>query len=286
MQYGFVFPQYEIEDDPSAIRDLVQTAEGLGYDYLLAYEHVLGANPDRPGGWRGPYTYQHTFHEPMVLFGYLAGLTQTIEFATGILILPQRQTVLAAKQAAEVDVLSGGRLRLGIGIGWNKVEYDGLGYDFHRRGRRVEEQVDLMRQLWTAPLVTFDGEFDSVDDAGIKPLPVQRPIPIWFGGGADPVLRRMARMGDGWMPNSMPMDQAQELTDTLRGYLAECGRTDFGIDVRLNAAQTPQSEWLDYIAGWQPLGATHVYINTMAMGYNKADQHIAELRRFKDTIGF
>ena len=178
MKLGVVFPQTEIGADPVAVRDYVQAAESLGYDHMIAYDHVLGANAASRPGWEG--TYQHTdmFHEPFVLFGYLAGITRSIEFVTGIVILPQRQTVLVAKQAAEVDVLSGGRLRLGIGIGWNAIEYEALGEDFHNRGRRSEEQIELMRALWTQELVTYEGRWHKVTDAGLNPLPARRPIPV------------------------------------------------------------------------------------------------------------
>jgi probable F420-dependent oxidoreductase len=288
MRYGAVFPQIEMPADPVAIRDYAQAVEGMGFDYLLAYDHVLGANPERPGGWRGPYTHANPFHEVFVLFAYLAGLTQRIEFATGILILPQRQTALVAKQAAQVDVLSGGRLRLGVGIGWNKVEYDALGEDFRTRGRRSEEQVRLLRELWTKPLVTFKGEFDSVDDAGLNPMPVQQPIPIWFGGGADTVLRRMAKLGDGWMPNTMLLDRARTLVDALRGYLAENGRDPaaFGIDVRINISRQPESEWGEFVAAWRDMGATHIGLSTMGMGFTGVVEHLDALRRFKDGMGF
>ena len=195
MKMGVVFPQTEFPPDPIAIRDYAQTVEGLGFTHLLVYEHVLGANPERPGGWQGPYTHQHPFYEPFVLFSYLAALTQRLEFVTGILILPQRQTALVAKQAATLDVLCGGRLRLGIGIGWNAVEYTALGENFRNRGRRIEEQVALLRQLWTQPLVNFEGKWHQVPDAGLNPLPVQQPIPLWFGGQAEEVLRRTARLG-------------------------------------------------------------------------------------------
>ena len=201
MKLGVVFPQYEISANPADLRDYVQTVEGLGYDYLMIYDHVLGANPDRPGGWSGPYTYLTQFHEPMVLLGWMAALTQRLEFVTGVLILPQRQTALVAKQAAQISLLAGGRIRLGVGVGWNDVEYEGLGEDFHTRGKRVEEQVRLLHDLWTQPLVNFKGEFDTINDAGINPLPPQ-PIPIWFGGDADVVLRRSARLGDGWIPDA------------------------------------------------------------------------------------
>ena len=286
MKYGFIFPQYELPPDPIAIRDYVQAAESLGYDYLMTYEHVLGANPDRPGGWHGPYTYQHAFHEPFVLFGYLAGLTQTLEFATGILILPQRQTVLVAKQAAQVDVLSGGRLRLGVGVGWNKVEYDGLNEDYGKRGKRIEEQIALMRRLWTEPLVTFQGEFDRVDDAGISPLPLQQPIPVWFGGGADVVLKRMARLGDGWIPNTMPLDTAKSMVQKVRDYLQQVGRDPqtFGIDVRLNISSQERSTWEHYVETWRDLGMTHLCVNPLHAGLDTVDKQINLLRTFKDAL--
>src|SRR5882672_3039514 len=194
MKYGVVFPQTEFGNDVQAIKDYAQAAEGLGYDYLLVYDHVLGAHPGREPKLTGPYTHEHPFHEPMVLFGFLAGVTKRLQLTTGILILPQRQTVLVAKQAAEVDRLSGGRLRLGVGLGWNYVEYEALGEDFHTRGRRIAEQVEVMRRLWTEPLVTFEGKWHRIDRAGIRPLPVQQPIPVWMGGSAEPVIQRTARI--------------------------------------------------------------------------------------------
>ncbi len=288
MQYGAVFPQIETPPDPKAIRDYTQAVEGMGYNYLLAYDHVLGANPDRPGGWRGPYTYDNPFHEPFVTFAYMAAITENLGFATGILILPQRQTALVAKQAAQLDMLSGGRLRLGVGIGWNKVEYDGLGMDFHNRGKRSAEQVRLMNELWTKELVTFEGEFESVTDAGINPLPVQRPIPVWFGGGADVVLRRTAELGAGWMPNSMDTERAKPMVDALRGYVAEAGRDPdgFGLDARLSASRAPQPEWDAFLTGWTELGATHIGVNTMGMGFKTLDEHLTVLKQFKDHVGF
>lgn len=287
MQFGVVFPQTEFGDDPAAIRDYAQTAEQLAYDYLLAYDHVLGANPDRPGGWaRRPYTHEDMFHEPLVLFSYLAGITETLSFATGILILPQRQTVLVAKQAAEVDVLSGGRLRIGVGVGWNEVEYEALNEPFHNRGRRQAEQVRLLQELWTKPLVTFQGDYHKVSDAGLNPLPVQRPIPVWFGGGADIVLRRMARLGAGWMPNSMPLERLQRLLETLRGYLKEEGRdpNEFGIDVRLNIKDHPEDEWADQVEMIHDLGATHLCVNTMGAGFSSPEEHIEAIERFKAVV--
>ncbi len=283
MKLGVVFPQTEIGNNPADIRAYAQTAEALGYDYLLAYDHVLGANPDRPGGWSGPYTDQTPFHEVFVLFAYLAGLTARLEFVTGVLILPQRQTALVAKQAAALDVLSGGRLRLGIGIGWNAVEYEALGEAFGNRGKRSAEQVVLLRRLWTEPLVTFQGEHHTVSAAGLNPLPVRRPIPVWFGGGADAVLARMARLGDGWIANTMTPEQGRPLVEKLRAYLVAEGRDPaaFGIDIRVNASKTPEAAWAEYVAGWRALGATHVCVNTMGMGFTRLEQHLDVLRRFK-----
>jgi probable F420-dependent oxidoreductase len=249
------------------------------------YDHVLGANPDRPGGWQGPYTFHDSFHEPFVLFGYLAAITQRLEFVTGILILPQRQTVLVAKQAAELDLLSGGRLRLGIGIGWNPIEFEALNETFNNRGKRSEEQVAVLRALWTDELVTFNGEYHTISDAGLNPMPVQRPIPLWFGGGADVVLRRMARLGDGWMPNTMSFEKTQPMVERLRGYVAEAGRNpdDFGLDIRISLRRHDKSTWIDTLHQWQSLGATHLCINTMGADFTP-QQHINAIRDFKETI--
>jgi probable F420-dependent oxidoreductase len=284
MKIGAVFPQTEIGADPAVIREYALAVEEMGFDYVLAYDHVLGANPERPGGWRGPYTFRETFHEPLVLYGYLAGITQRLELVTGILILPQRQTALVAKQAAQVQLLSGGRLRLGVGIGWNAVEYEALGQDFHQRGRRLEEQVGLLRNLWAEPLITFAGDFDIIPDAGLNPLP-PTPIPIWFGGGAEAALQRMARRGDGWMPNYMPLDQLQAEVGKVRGFLVEAGRdpAQFGIDVRLYVHRNPAEAWAQEIDALAALGVTHVALSTMSAGYTSLDQHLAMLRQFRQV---
>ena len=287
MRIGVTFPQTEFGNDPNAIRDYAQTAEDLGFTHILAYDHVLGANPDRPGGWRGPYTYQNPFHEPFLLFSYMAAVTREIEFITGILILPQRQTALVAKQAATLDVLSGGRFRLGVGIGWNQVEYIALNQDFSTRGRRVEEQVGLLRKLWTEPLVDFAGQWHTVPDAGINPLPVQRPIPIWFGGHADVVLRRVARTGDGWLPLSPTAADARPALDKLDRYLAEAGRSraDIGVEPRLQYGDGDPETWRVQIQGWQEAGATHLSLNTMGSGFTTPSDHLAALRTFAEAIG-
>jgi probable F420-dependent oxidoreductase len=282
---GIVLPQTEIGNNPLILRDFAQMAEAMGYRYLLAYDHVLGANPNRPSGWTGPYTHQTPFHEPFVLFAYLAALTKTLEFVTGILILPQRQTALVAKQAAELDILSNGRLRLGVGIGWNKVEYDALGMDFATRGQRSEEQVHLLRALWSQQLVTFVGEFDRVDDAGLNPLP-SRQIPIWFGGEAEAVLERMARLGDGWVVNFMEPQAGAPYMERIGSYLAAAGRapSSFGADVRVNMSRQPVSEWADYLRGWQAIGATHAALNVMGAGLKGLDDYIKPMREFMEIV--
>jgi probable F420-dependent oxidoreductase len=286
MKIGVVFPQTEFGSDPVAIRDYAQRAESLHYSHVLAYDHVLGANPDRPAGWRGPYTHQHPFQEPFVLFSHMAAVTERIEFTPGIIILPQRQTVLAAKQAATLDVLSHGRLRLGVGIGWNEVEYVALNQDFHTRGRPVEEQVALLRRLWTESLVTFDGRWHTVPDAGLNPLPVQRPIPIWFGGSADPVLRRIARMGDGWLLNYRSADQARPALDKLDRYLEEAGRSrnHIGIEARISYGDGNPDAWAEQIAAWEAAGATHISVNTMGLGFDSAADHLTAVRNFAGAI--
>lgn len=284
MKLGVVLPQTEIGADPSVLREYIEVAEGLGYDYVLCYDHVLGANPDRPN-WRGPYTHQSMFHEPFVTYGWMAALTQRIEFVTGILILPQRQTALVAKQAAQLDVLSGGRVRLGIGVGWNPVEYEALDVDFSKRGQRSAEQVKLLRELWTKPLVTFNGEFHAVTDAGLNPMPVQQPIPLWFGGGADVVLRRMAHLGDGWMPNTMSEEKLQPHWEKLQAYIQEAGRKvdDFGLDVRIALHNHPPETWAAEVQRWQDFGVSHLCINTMGNGLHGKD-HVGAITTFWTTL--
>ena len=286
MHIGLVYPQTEYPADPAAVRDYAQTAEALGFSHLLAYDHVLGANPDRPGGWTGPYTYQTPFMEPFVLFSHMAAVTTHLGFATGILILPQRETALVAKQAATLDVLCGGRLRLGIGTGWNEVEYVALGQDFHTRGRRQEEQIEVLRALWTQELVTFKGRWHDIPDAGLNPLPVQRPIPLWFGGHADVVLRRLARLGDGWMPGFRTAAAAAETLATLDGYLAAAGRSraDIGLEPRLHWGDGDLDALGRTLAGWRAAGATHVSLNTMGAGFDTASGHLAAIRSFADNM--
>ena len=264
MKLGVIFPQTEIGSDPIAVRDFAQAAESLGYEHMRVLEHVLGADASKRASWEGSFSHTDTFHETFVLFGYLAGLTEKIQMTTGILILPQRQTALVAKQAAAVDVLTGGRLRLGIGVGWNDVEYEALGEDFSNRGRRCEEQIELLRALWTQDVVDFHGRYHQVTHAGINPLPVQRPIPLWLGGDAPQVLRRIGRLGDGWFPNFEPDSAGQEMIAQMHEHARAAGRDPgaIGIEGRVNFAQGDPDAWNRAAAAWDEAGASHLSFNT------------------------
>jgi len=284
MQIGVTFPQTEIGADPAVIRDYAQAVEGMGYRHLVAFDHVLGADTTHRPGWRG-YTHRQMFHEPFVLFGYLAALTH-LEFVPAVIILPQRQTALVAKQAAEVDVLTGGKLRLGIGVGWNPVEYEALGMNFQARGRVVEEQIEVMRLLWSQEVVSYKGQYHTVTEAGLNPLPVRRSIPVWLGGSADVLLRRVARIGDGWFPQGKPDDHMRRLLERLISYIKEVGRdpSTVGIEARVNASEGNLDEWVRQTEGWRALGATHISLNTMGAGFNSPGEHIDAIRRYKEAI--
>jgi probable F420-dependent oxidoreductase len=287
MQIGVVFPQTEIGASPSGIKDYVQATEDLGYAHLLTYDHVLGADVRQYPGWNGPYTHNDLFHEPFVLFGYLAALTSRLELVSGVIILGQRQTALVAKQAAEVDVLTGGRLRLGVGIGWNHVEYEALGTNFHDRGRRSEEQIAVLRALWTQDVVHFKGRWHQITHAGLNPLPVQRPIPIWLGGRAEAVVRRVGRLADGWFPQFAPDKAGEETLNRMRGYAREAGRdpATIGIEARINFAGGDPERWSREAEAWQKLGATHLSVNTMKAGLRSPDEHIKAIRQLKEVLG-
>lgn len=286
MQFGVVFPQVEFPPDPEAVREYAQTVERVGLTFVDAYDHVLGANPDRPGGWQRPYTYETSFLEPFLLFTFMAAVTKGLSFATNIVILPQRQTALVAKQAATLDVLCGGRLRLGVGLGWNQVEFASLGENFHDRGRRIEEQIQVLRELWTKPLVNFHGRWHQIPDAGIKPLPVQRPIPVWMGGTADNALRRVARISDGWMSNFRDPDEAAPAVRQLRGYLKEAGRDSgsFPVEARLPYGDGKVDTWHALIRKWQELGANYFSLNTMGCGFNTPGAHLEAIRKFAEAV--
>lgn len=278
MRIGVVFPQTEIGADAGAVRAYGEHVEGLRFAHLLAYDHVVGADPQIHKGWNGPYDLYSTFHEPLVTFGYLAAVTTAVELVTGIIILPQRQTVLVAKQAAEVDLLSGGRLRLGIGLGWNAVEYEALGEDFSNRGKRCEEQVDLMRTLWTEQSVTYRGTFHQVTGAGLAPLPMQRPIPLWFGASALHACRRAGRLGDGWFPMMGPGPKLDAAVQAVHQAATEVGRdpAEIAMEGRVSWNGNPD----DLVAGlrsWADAGASHVAINTMGAGLTSVDDHLSAL---------
>jgi probable F420-dependent oxidoreductase len=285
MRLGVTFPQLEIGTDPAIIREYAQTAQEVGYDYLLAYDHVLGAETTNRPGWTG-YTNRDQFHEPLVLFGYLAAVAPNLAYVPGVIILPQRQTVLVAKQAAELDILTGGTFRLGVGVGWNAVEYEALGEDFTNRGRRVEEQIEVLRLLWTRPVVTFAGRYHRITEAGLNPLPIQRPIPIWIGGMADVALQRTARLADGWFPLGRIDDVMLARIARLRDLTETVGRPRdaIGIDARLDLRAVPEADWAAEAEKWRAAGATHLSVNTMGTGLASPRDHIATIRRFKEAV--
>ena len=286
MQVGIVFPQTEIGADPKGVRDFAQAAEELGFPNLIVYDHVLGADTANREGWDGSYVLEDMFHEIFVLFGYLASVTQRIRLISGILILPQRQTALVAKQAAEVDVLSGGRLTLGIGIGWNDVEFDALGEDFHNRGLRSEEQVELLRTLWTQKVVNFKGRWHRIPKAGLNPLPVQRPIPIWFGGGAEPVLKRVGRMADGWLVEYGPDEEGKAAIERMRNYAREAGRDPASIEVGplVELSSIGIDSITDHLKEWESIGASHASIDTMKLGLSSPKEHTDFARKLREIL--
>jgi len=275
---GVVFPQTEIGGDRGAVREYVAAVAELGYTHIAVYDHVLGADPSVHRDWKGPYDVNSTFLEPFVLFGYLAALT-SLELVTSIVILPQRQTVLVAKQSATLDLLCEGRLRLGVGLGWNAVEYEALGADFSNRGERVGEQVELLRKLWTERSVTFSGSYETVTGAGIAPLPIQRPIPVWFGGSHPAALRRAGRLADGWFPMMEPGPGLNDAITTIREAAVEAGRDPWaiGIEGRTSVGRAAEDAIAGDVAAWHAAGATHLSLNTMRANLTSVDQHIAAL---------
>ncbi|TVS14449.1 MAG: LLM class F420-dependent oxidoreductase [Gammaproteobacteria bacterium] len=285
MQFGVVFPHNEIGTDPGAIRAFAQGVEALGATHLLIYDHVLGADPDRPGGWKGPYDKDVSFHEPLTTLAYLAAVTETLELVTTVLILPQRQTVLVAKQAAQVAILSGNRLRLGVGTGWNRIEYQALGVPFEQRGARQTEQVELMRMLWREDTLSYDGRFHRIDAASILPRPSQ-PVPIWFGGSAPALLKRCGELGDGWMPLMGANDSARACIETLRSHREAVGRSmeDFGIQAQAQFQGGTPERWASHAEKWQALGCTHLAIATQNAGRTDVDGHLARVKDYFDVV--
>jgi probable F420-dependent oxidoreductase len=285
MRIGVVFPQTEIGADAGAVRAYAEHVEGLGFAHLLAYDHVVGADPTVHAGWHGFYDLYDTFHEPLVTFGYLAAVTTSLELVTGIVILPQRQTVLVAKQAAEVDLLSGGRLRLGVGIGWNAVEYEALGEDFSNRGKRSEEQVDLMRKLWTEQSVTYHGAYHRVTGAGLAPLPRQRPIPVWFGAASSRACQRAGRLGDGWFPMVGPGPKLDEALREVAHGATAAGRDPAQIAMEGRVSWNGNGDDLaEGLRAWADAGASHVSINTMKAGLASVDDHLAALTAAAEIV--
>jgi probable F420-dependent oxidoreductase len=285
MEIGAVLPHNEIGTDPGAIKAYLQGVEEMGFTHLLVYDHVLGAARDRPGGFSGAYDSTTAFHEPLTFFAFAAAVTTRLEMVSTVMILPQRQTVLVAKQVAEVAVLSGGRVRLGVGTGWNRIEYDALNERFDNRGRRQAEQVELMRRLWTEDVVDFRGEFHTVESAGINPRPAVA-IPIWFGGSAPALIERCARLGDGWMPLGSPNDTSAGALATIAARRAELGRTmdGFGVQAQAQYAGGTPERWRSHRDKWAALGATHLALATHNAGPTDADGHLARLREYRDAI--
>ena len=281
MQIGAIYPQSELPTDPATVRAYVRGVEDLGYRHLVVYDHVVGADPAAYPGWNGPYDIDTTFHEPFVFFGFLAAITD-LELVTGIIIAPQRQTALIAKQAAEVDILTEGRFRLGIGVGWNPVEYEALGQEFATRGRRQAEQIDLLRRFWTERAVTHDGEFDHIKGAGIAPLPVQRPIPIWMGGNSPAAFRRIGRSADGWFPMFSPNERLTEARKHIEEGAAEAGRDGaaIGMEGRIDASD----EAVRHAGKWQEAGATHLTVNTMRAGHEGVVGHLQALEQAAKSL--
>ena len=294
MKVGAIFPQTECGTNVAAIGDFVREIDAMGFDHLFVADHVLGADP-RHHAHPSLHAYSHesVVHESMTLLAYLAAITRRITLATGILILPQRQTALVAKQAAQIDVLSGGRLRLGIGVGWNAVEYEALNETFENRGRRAAEQVALLRALWTEPVVDFRGEFHRVDHAGLCPMPIQRPIPIWFGVGGreravppDAALRRVARLADGWSPNLTPDASGQAVVDRVHAYAREAGRdpATLPLEGRVHLAGRDAAGWMKQVEAWRALGATSVIGEPRGAGLTFPDGHLRALERFREAV--
>jgi len=283
IRIGVVYPQIELGGAPEAVREIGLATEALGFDHLLMYDHVVGASPDREVKLWGPYTDRHPFHDPLVCFGYLAGITQRIGLITGCVILPQRQTVLVAKQATDVDLLSGGRLTLGVGAGWNPVEYHALGQDFTTRGRRLDEQVGFMRRLWSEPLLTWTGEFDRIDRACIIPRP-ERRVPIWFGGFSEAAFRRGARLGDGFI-FAGPPDAVVDAWARVQHHLAQAGRSREGFAaLYIMTSATSLEQVPATIERWRRAGGTHASIYTMDQHFETATQHVEYLARVRRSL--
>jgi probable F420-dependent oxidoreductase len=285
MRIGVVFPQSEIEADVGAVRAFAERVTDLGFTHILAYDHVVGADPEVHAPWRGPYNIDTTFQEPFVLFGYLAAVTH-VELVTGVIILPQRQTALVAKQAAEVDLLTRGNFRLGVGIGWNPVEYEALDKRFTNRGARMDEQITLLRRLWTERAVTFEGRYERVTGAGLAPLPIQRPIPVWLGGSSDRAYERMGRLADGWFPQVAPGDALDHARAVVEESARRAGRdpATIGMEGQVRWLADDVDKFVRQVAKWRDAGASHIAVNTMYGGLAAVDEHLHALAAAAEAL--
>ena len=294
MKLGVLLPLGDIGGDPATVREYAEAAEAIGFDDLAAPDHVIGVNAQSRPDWGARNTSKDLFHDPFVLFGYLSGVTRRIGFSTQVLILPQRQAVLVAKQAACLDVLCGGRFRLGVGVGWNPVEFTSLNENFSNRGRRSEEQVHVMQLLWAAPHVTFEGRWHKIEDAGINPLPEARRVPVWYGGNQDATLRRIARYGDGWMPNAYrPDDQAKRVFDTLRAYGEQEKRAEgsIGLECWVSMGEGAPGDWRAEVAAWKAMGVGRLCLTTTfgrmhhkRIAGNAMKDHLAAIQRYHEAV--
>lgn len=285
MEFGAVLPHNEIGSDPGAMRAYAQGIESLGATHLLIYDHVLGADPARPGGWKGAYDKDVAFHEPFTTFAFIAAVTEKLEMITAVMILPQRQTALVAKQAAEVAILSNNRFRLGVGTGWNEIEYVGLNENFRNRGKRQAEQVELLRRLWQEETFDYAGDYHRIDAAGINPRPA-KPIPIWFGGSAPALLDRCARLGDGWIPLMGANDAARECINRLKSGREAAGLKwqDFGIQAQAQFASGNPDRWKNHADKWAALGASHLAIATHNAGPADVDEHLSRIESYLNAV--
>ncbi len=285
MQLGAVLPHNEIGTDPGAMKAYAQGVEALGFSHVLLYDHVLGADRNRPGGFEGPYDKDVAFHEPLTTFAFIAAVTETLEMVTNVLVLPQRQTALVAKQAAQVAILSNNRLRLGVGTGWNQVEYEALDVPFAKRGKRQAEQVELLRLLWGEDVLDFTGDFHRVNLASINPRPSQ-PIPVWFGGAAPALIERAARLGDGWMPLGGPGEASAQIIAALRTAREAAGKPwdGFGIQAQAMFAGGDPERWRKHADRWRALGATHLAVRSDSADLTDVDAHLRAIETYRDVV--
>jgi probable F420-dependent oxidoreductase len=293
LKLGAIFPHDNIEPDVGAIRAYAVAVEEMGFNHIMCYDHVIGANAASRPGWTG-YDLDSAFYEPIALLSYIAGVAPKLGLCTGVMILSQRQTVLVAKQAATLDLLTRGRFRLGVGTGWNEVEYEALGMDFKRRGKFLDEQIDVLRRLWTERAVTIDTPYHKITDAGLWPLPIQQPIPLWLGGGGvhpykgwahvDRVLKRIAEKGDGWMPTFDPDDTGAELVERMRGYCRDCGRDPASVPIEALLLPSMHADLPAHVAAWKKLGATQMVTNVAGPGVAGVDGNIRRLGELRDAL--